>query len=98
MVNDTVGALSRGEPVLVRLPNGMTIEAVPEMIQVQNPQTGQIEDKVQLHVRTDGASGVIEGQLRMSPETFHQSLVKVQNFSPRLALVQERLRLREQNK
>jgi hypothetical protein len=98
LMMETIGALQRGEPVSVRLPNGMTIEAVPEIVQVQDPRTGQVQEVVQLHLQTNGQAGAIEGQLRMSPDTFQNCLMKAQNLSPRFALVTERLRLREANK
>lgn len=87
---NVVGALQRREPVAVALPNGMTVQAVPELV---NGPEGQ--PLIQIHVRTDGASGEIQGIIRMSPETFDKALAKAESMTPKLVVMQQRLALPE---
>ena len=86
---DVVGSLKRREPVLVRLPNGTVVQAVPEEIEIDG------RTLMQLHVQIDGQNGPIEAQIRMSHETYDKSVLKAENFTPRFAAVQQRLMLRE---
>lgn len=86
---DAVGSLQRREPVCVQLPNGVVVSAVPEEIEHEG------KPLMQLHVMVDGKSGPIEAQIRMSPETYEKSLIKAENFTPRLAMVQRRMFLLE---
>jgi hypothetical protein len=76
-------ALKRKEPVAVTLPNGTTIEAVPELI--EHPDTG--EPLIQMHVRIDGKSGPMEAQVRMSPETFEKSLATAERARPKIGVM-----------
>lgn len=87
---DTLGSLTRREPVQVRLPNGTVVTAIPEEIYAGDGQT-----LMQLHVQINGASGPIEAQIRMSHETYEKSLVKARNMTPRFEAAQRRLLLRE---
>jgi hypothetical protein len=86
---DAVGGLQRRQPVNVQLPNGVVISAVPEEIEFEG------KPLMQLHVMIDGKSGPIEAQIRMSTETYEKSLIKAENFTPRLATVQRRMHLLE---
>lgn len=87
---DTIGSLTRREPVQVRLPNGTVVTAVPEEICIGDGKT-----LMQLHVQIEGPTGPIEAQIRMSHETYEHSLVKARNATPRFEAAQRRLLLRE---
>lgn len=91
---DTLGALQREEPVRVRLPTPgggeAIVTAIPERI--QHPQTG--EELMQLHFQVDSPVGPMEAQVRMSPETYHKSLVGAGNMVPRLKTIENRRLLR----
>jgi hypothetical protein len=86
---DTIGSLTRREPVQVRLPNGSVVTAVPEEICIGGDKT-----IMQLHVQIEGPTGPIEAQIRMSHETYEKSLVKARDMTPRFEAAQRRLQLR----
>lgn len=86
---NVINGLTRGEEVVIALPNGTVIKAVPS--RVQGPMG---EELIQLDVRSDGKAGAIEGVLRMEPRTFDHCVAKAQSLMPRLAVMQSRLMLR----
>lgn len=89
---NTVGALQRGEAVQIKLGNGVVVTAVPE--DVVGPSGEPLK---QLHVQLQGPDGPIEAQIRMSPETYERSLVRADQLTPRLGVMQRRLQLRARN-
>lgn len=88
---NSLQTLRAKQPVRIRLQNGLVVTAVPEEIEVEkNDGSGEMQQLMQLHIQTDGASGVIEGQLRMTLETYEKVLVKIETMAPRLVAIQHR--------
>lgn len=81
---DVVGGLARREPVSVCLPNGTVVTGVPELIEVNG------KPMMQVYISADSNLGLVEAQVRMSPETYEASINKARDMTPRLVAMQER--------
>lgn len=84
--DEVIRALKNGEPAQIQF-GGALLKAVPTFI--NHEETG--EPLVEVHLFSDGASGAIEGTLRMKIDTYERVVLKMEKMSPRIAMVQRHL-------
>lgn len=84
--DEVIRALKNGEPAQIQF-GGAVLSATPSFI--RHEETG--EPLVEIHMFSDGASGAIEGVLRMKVETYERVVLKMEKLSPRLGMVQRHL-------